>query len=85
MQITRNGSRPSDAGPAAYFTGRVRRDPIIEAPAPARVAADPASEVRRRAGVRGSRAVARDLHFPSPLPRGAAPRDPSLLHGAAIA
>ena len=39
MQITRNGSRPSDAGPAAYFTGRVRRDPIIEAPAPARVAA----------------------------------------------
>ncbi len=40
MEITRNGSRPSVPGPADYFTGRVRRDPLIEAPAPARVAAN---------------------------------------------
>jgi quercetin dioxygenase-like cupin family protein len=39
MEIKANGSRPSGTGPAAYFTGRVRQDPIIEAPAPARVRA----------------------------------------------
>lgn len=39
MEIKRNGSQPSAAGPAEYFTGRVRRDPLIVAPAPARVAA----------------------------------------------
>lgn len=39
MEIKANGSRPSGAGPAAYFTGRVRQDPVIEAPAPARVRA----------------------------------------------
>ncbi|HRO13283.1 cupin domain-containing protein [Amaricoccus sp.] len=37
MEITRNGTRPSSPGPAEYFTGRVRRDPLAEAPAPARV------------------------------------------------
>lgn len=39
MEIRRNGSQPSHPGPAEYFTGRVRRDPLIEAPAPARVTA----------------------------------------------
>jgi quercetin dioxygenase-like cupin family protein len=39
MEIRRNGSQPSHAGSAEYFTGRVRRDPLIEAPAPARVTA----------------------------------------------
>ena len=37
MDIKRNGSRPSGRGPADYFTGQVRVDPLFEAPAPARV------------------------------------------------
>ncbi|MDJ0630283.1 MAG: cupin domain-containing protein [Rhodobacter sp.] len=37
MEIYRSGSRPSRPGPAEYFTGRVRFDPVIEAPDPARV------------------------------------------------
>ena len=37
MEIIRIGSRPSDKGPAEYFTGSVRRDPLFEAPEPARV------------------------------------------------
>jgi quercetin dioxygenase-like cupin family protein len=39
MKITTCGSRASAAGPASYFTGRVRVDPIIEAPGPARLRA----------------------------------------------
>lgn len=39
MKIIRNGSRPSSTGPADWFTGRVRIDPLAEAPHPARVAA----------------------------------------------
>jgi quercetin dioxygenase-like cupin family protein len=37
MNITRSGARPSGEGPAAYFTGRVRIDPLLEAPEPARL------------------------------------------------
>ena len=37
MEIRRNGTQPSSRGPAEYFTGTVRRDPLIEAPPPARV------------------------------------------------
>jgi quercetin dioxygenase-like cupin family protein len=37
MEIKRNGSRPSGAGPAEYFTGSVRIDPLFQASAPARV------------------------------------------------
>jgi len=39
MEITRCGSQPSTRGPAEYFTGTVRLDPIIQAADPARVAA----------------------------------------------
>ena len=39
MDIKRCGSRPSGKGPAEYFTGVVRVDPVIEAPDPARVRA----------------------------------------------
>lgn len=39
MDIYRNGSRPTQRGPADYFTGTVWIDPIVSAPAPARVAA----------------------------------------------
>ena len=39
MDIKRAGSRPSGKGPAEYFAGAVRQDPVIEAPAPARVRA----------------------------------------------
>jgi quercetin dioxygenase-like cupin family protein len=37
MEIRRSGSRPSGKGPAEYFTGTVRVDPLFEAPQPARV------------------------------------------------
>ena len=39
MDIKRAGSQPSGKGPAEYFTGTVRIDPLFQAPTPARVAA----------------------------------------------
>jgi quercetin dioxygenase-like cupin family protein len=38
MEIKRNGSQPSRQGPAEYFTGTVRVDPLFQAPDPARAA-----------------------------------------------
>ena len=38
MNITRVGSQPSGKGPAEWFTGAVRIDPLFQAPDPARVA-----------------------------------------------
>jgi quercetin dioxygenase-like cupin family protein len=37
MDIKRSGSQPSGKGPAEYFTGTVRVDPLVQAPDPARV------------------------------------------------
>jgi quercetin dioxygenase-like cupin family protein len=37
MEIKRSGSQPSGEGPADWFTGRVRVDPLVAAPEPARV------------------------------------------------
>ncbi len=37
MEIKRNGSQPSRIGPAEWFTGNVRIDPLHQADAPARV------------------------------------------------
>jgi quercetin dioxygenase-like cupin family protein len=37
MEIKRCGSQPSKKGPADWFTGAVRIDPLFEASAPARV------------------------------------------------
>jgi quercetin dioxygenase-like cupin family protein len=37
MELKRAGSLPSQKGPAEYFTGIVRIDPLNSAPAPARV------------------------------------------------
>jgi quercetin dioxygenase-like cupin family protein len=37
MDIKRSGSQPSGQGPAEYFTGTVRIDPLFQAPDPARV------------------------------------------------
>jgi quercetin dioxygenase-like cupin family protein len=39
MDITRSGAKPSEKGPAEYFSGAVRLDRLIRAPAPARVEA----------------------------------------------
>jgi quercetin dioxygenase-like cupin family protein len=39
MEIKRSGSQPSAKGPADYFTGTVRIDPLFDAPQPARVRA----------------------------------------------
>jgi quercetin dioxygenase-like cupin family protein len=36
MEIKRSGSQPSGKGPADYFTGTVRIDPLFNPPAPAR-------------------------------------------------
>lgn len=36
MDIKRSGSQPSGKGPAEYFTGAVRIDPLFQAPDPAR-------------------------------------------------
>ena len=38
MEIKRNGSQASTKGPAEWFTGTVRVDPLFQAPDPARVA-----------------------------------------------
>jgi quercetin dioxygenase-like cupin family protein len=37
MNIRRSGSQPSGKGPAEYFTGTVRVDPLFDTPDPARV------------------------------------------------
>jgi quercetin dioxygenase-like cupin family protein len=37
MEIRRVGTQSSAKGPAEYFTGTVRVDPLFDAPAPARV------------------------------------------------
>ena len=37
MEIKRIGTEPSRKGPAEYFTGTVRLDPLFDAPSPARV------------------------------------------------
>ena len=34
MEIKRNGSQPSGKGPAEYFTGTVRIDPLFQLPGP---------------------------------------------------
>jgi quercetin dioxygenase-like cupin family protein len=39
MKITRAGSQPSGKGPAEWFTGTVRIDPLFQPAAPARTAA----------------------------------------------
>tara|TARA_R100000750_G_scaffold60658_1_gene50343 strand:+ start:215 stop:610 length:396 start_codon:yes stop_codon:yes gene_type:complete len=38
MEITRNASQPSVSGPADWFTGKTRIDPLFNAQAPARAA-----------------------------------------------
>ena len=36
MEIKKSGSQPSSKGPAEWFTGTVRIDPLFQAPDPAR-------------------------------------------------
>jgi quercetin dioxygenase-like cupin family protein len=38
MEIKRSGSQPSGKGPAEWFTGTVRIDPLFQTPGPARSA-----------------------------------------------
>jgi len=38
MEIKRSGTQPSGKGPAEYFTGTVRIDPLFNPPDPSRVA-----------------------------------------------
>ena len=37
MDIQRSGSQPSQVGPAEWFTGTVRIDPLFDKPSPSRV------------------------------------------------
>ena len=37
MDLKRNGTQPSGKGPADYFTGTVRIDPLLQAKEPSRV------------------------------------------------
>ena len=39
MEMRRSGSQPSNKGPAEYFTGNVRIDPLFQATDPSRVSA----------------------------------------------
>jgi len=39
MEIKHSGSQPSAKGPAEYFTGNVRIDPLFQAVEPSRVGA----------------------------------------------
>ena len=39
MEVFHSGSRPSRRGPEEWFTGEVWLEPIVDAPAPARVRA----------------------------------------------
>ena len=39
IEIKRNGTQASRPGPSDWFTGTVRIDPLVQAPAPARVGA----------------------------------------------
>jgi quercetin dioxygenase-like cupin family protein len=39
MELKRSGSQPSAKGPAEYFTGNVRIDPLFQAADPSRVSA----------------------------------------------
>ena len=41
MHIVRAGSKPSGKGPADWFTGTVRIDPLFQAPIPALVSLVP--------------------------------------------
>ena len=38
MEIKRSGAQPSAKGPAEWFTGSVRIDPLFDTPVPARAA-----------------------------------------------
>jgi hypothetical protein len=51
MELKRAGSQPSQKGPASYFTGNVRIDPLNTAPEPARREAD-AHQISRLASRR---------------------------------
>ena len=52
MEIKRSGSQPSGKGPAEWFTGTVRIDPLFSPPDPARAPAraSPSSQARARRG-----------------------------------
>jgi hypothetical protein len=69
MEIKRSGSRPSGKGPAEYFTGAVRIDPIVEAPEPARVrAATQEPKLAAMIGKRDALALGRGFEQGKPPP-----------------
>ena len=49
MEIKRNGAQASNKGPADWFTGTVRVDPLFKAPEPGGPPAPPSPSSRARA------------------------------------
>ena len=62
MEIKRSGSQPSNKGPADWFTGTVRIDPLFQASDPART--PPVDVMSHRVGGSAGR-HAGELHDPS--------------------
>ena len=55
MEIKRSGSQPSGKGPAQWFTGTVRIDPLFPVSAPARAAGNAVTfEPGARSPVKGT-------------------------------
>ena len=63
MEIKRVGSQPSGKGPADWFTGTVRIDPLFDRTDPARVSREPVllSEPGRAHGVRHTHPLGQTL------------------------
>lgn len=72
MEIKRSGSQPSGKGPAEYFTGTVRIDPLCNPPAPA------CSQCQRHLRARGPYRMAHSPAGPDP------DRDSRLRQGTAL-
>ena len=71
MEIKRVGTQPSTKGPADWFAGTVRIDPLFQAPDPGRVAGDPSRATR---GGKRARPVLGENHRADRDAAGVAPR-----------
>lgn len=65
MKITRSGAQPSGKGPADWFSGTVRVDPLFTAPGPARVAGaavtfEPGARIDAMSTIRLTRSICRE-------------------------
>src|SRR6476620_7158695 len=66
MEIKRAGSQPSGKGPADWFTGTVRIDPLFQAPDPAFVQGASVTFEHRARGLHGTRIRSAKLSLSRP-------------------